>query len=212
MSARCAGSLDLRQEQALTSTPPACRRRPPSGRQRPGRRSALPQAVASRSGHGVGNRPQCQDGQHGRGGSAGNRDDHVGLEQLGAVAACGYRQPRRRGVLIPNEIPGAYEVKRAGHEDEQCLYIGKAGNLRSRIRQCLVKGNGPHPGGKLIREGEDVSSFLVPTAGFTLSDAHSVDLAPGAAWTPATRCWRPCMALLNGRSVALGVCRHSLDR
>jgi hypothetical protein len=52
------------------------------------------------------------------------------------------------GVAIPNGQPGVYEVKRsdhANHAGDERLYIGKAGDLRMRVRQGLVKGKVPHP-------------------------------------------------------------------
>ena len=66
------------------------------------------------------------------------------------------------GVAIPNQIPGVYEVKYADSEgDDERLYIGKAADLRMRVRQGLVKGKLPHPGGKNIRDAEDVSRLVV---------------------------------------------------
>jgi hypothetical protein len=39
------------------------------------------------------------------------------------------------GILIPNQVPGVYEVSCADHEGQERLYIGKAGDLRFRVRQ-----------------------------------------------------------------------------
>ena len=44
------------------------------------------------------------------------------------------------GVSIPNGVPGVYEVKYANHRGGERLHIGRASNLRFRVRQGLVKG------------------------------------------------------------------------
>ena len=62
------------------------------------------------------------------------------------------------GIKIPNQS-GVYEVKRRRRESLQ--YIGKASNLRMRVRQGLIKGKVPHSGGKKIRKNEDVSKLIV---------------------------------------------------
>ncbi len=63
------------------------------------------------------------------------------------------------GVLIPNGEPGVYEVRRADVEER--LTIGRASNLRMRVRQGLVKGKTPHSAGAKIRESEDLARLLV---------------------------------------------------
>jgi hypothetical protein len=65
------------------------------------------------------------------------------------------------GVSIPNQVPGVYEVRVSGANGSERLYIGKAGDLRLRVRQGLVKGKIPHPGGTRIRAQEDVARLLV---------------------------------------------------
>ena len=45
---------------------------------------------------------------------------------------------RSGGVAIPNGVPGVYEAKHA--QLDECLTIGKASNLRHRVRQGLVRG------------------------------------------------------------------------
>lgn len=64
-----------------------------------------------------------------------------------------------RGVHIPNKKSGVYEVRLVDHEDR--LTIGKASDLRMRIRQGLVKGKTPHSAGKKIRELEDLDQVVV---------------------------------------------------
>jgi excinuclease UvrABC nuclease subunit len=65
------------------------------------------------------------------------------------------------GVFIPNQVPGVYEVRfTEGGRDER-VYIGKAADLRLRIRQGLVKGKLPHSEGKRIRQQEDVSRLAI---------------------------------------------------
>jgi hypothetical protein len=66
---------------------------------------------------------------------------------------------RSGGIKIPNGSPGVYEVKFV--DSEQRLTIGKASDLRMRIRQGLIKGKTKHSSGKKIRESEDVSRLLV---------------------------------------------------
>lgn len=55
------------------------------------------------------------------------------------------------GVSVPS-TPGVYEVKYENAEER--LTIGKASNLRLRVKQGLVKGKVPHLAGRRIREEE----------------------------------------------------------
>jgi hypothetical protein len=66
---------------------------------------------------------------------------------------------RSGGVKIPNGRPGVYEVKHKNTEER--LTIGKAADLRMRIRQGLVKGKVKHSAGKNIRANEDLSRLVV---------------------------------------------------
>lgn len=63
------------------------------------------------------------------------------------------------GIRVPSGISGVYEVK-YGDTDER-LTIGKASDLRMRIKQALVKGKVPHSAGKRIRAEEDLSKIVV---------------------------------------------------
>jgi hypothetical protein len=65
------------------------------------------------------------------------------------------------GVSIPNMVAGVYEVCSIDNDADARMYIGKAGDLRLRVRQGLVKGKLPHPGGTRIREQEDLSRLVV---------------------------------------------------
>jgi hypothetical protein len=56
------------------------------------------------------------------------------------------------GVRIPNNTPGVYEVRLVGSTER--LTIGKASDLRMRIKQGLVKGKTPHSTGIKIRANE----------------------------------------------------------
>jgi hypothetical protein len=67
---------------------------------------------------------------------------------------------RRGGIAIPNRVPGVYEVRYTDGKEER-LTIGKAGDLRWRIRQGLVKGIAPHSTGNRIRAVEDTSRLVV---------------------------------------------------
>ncbi len=62
------------------------------------------------------------------------------------------------GVSVPPD-PGVYEVKHPNEETR--LHIGKASDLRMRIKQGLVRGKVPHSTGKKLRENEDISRLLV---------------------------------------------------
>lgn len=63
------------------------------------------------------------------------------------------------GVAVPNGIPGVYEVRY--RDSSERLTIGKASDLRMRIKQGLVKGKTPHSAGKAIRANEDLSKLEV---------------------------------------------------
>lgn len=63
------------------------------------------------------------------------------------------------GVKVPNREAGVYEAKYIDAEER--LTIGKASDLRMRIKQGLVKGKVPHSAGKRIRANEDVSGIVV---------------------------------------------------
>jgi hypothetical protein len=65
------------------------------------------------------------------------------------------------GVSIPNHLPGVYEVRYADHKAAERLHIGRASDLRMRIRQGLVKGAVLHSTGKRIRQEEDVSRLVI---------------------------------------------------
>lgn len=85
------------------------------------------------------------------------------------------------GVSIPNHIPGVYEVRYADHLAAERLHIGRASDLRMRIRQGLVKGAVPHSTGKRIRQEEDVSRLVIRWA---------VTERPGAAEEELHRLYR----------------------
>jgi excinuclease UvrABC nuclease subunit len=62
------------------------------------------------------------------------------------------------GLRLP-QTSGVYEVR---HSDaDERLTIGRAGNLRFRVKQGLVKGKAPHSEGRRIRATEDVSRLVV---------------------------------------------------
>jgi hypothetical protein len=66
---------------------------------------------------------------------------------------------RLGGAHIPNRVAGVYEAKHSN--SDEYLTIGKASDLRRRIRQCLVTGKGPHSSGTNIRANEDLSTIEV---------------------------------------------------
>ncbi len=63
------------------------------------------------------------------------------------------------GIKVPNKKSGVYEAKFISAEER--LTIGKASDLRMRIKQGLVKGKTPHSSGKRIRSNEDTSKIVV---------------------------------------------------
>ena len=66
---------------------------------------------------------------------------------------------RSGGIRIPNKKPGVYEARiKSGLER---LTIGKASDLRMRIRQGLIKGKTQHSSGKRIRAHDDVSNIEI---------------------------------------------------
>lgn len=66
---------------------------------------------------------------------------------------------RKGGTKVPNKESGVYEVRYA--DTKERLTIGKASDLRMRIKQGLVKGKTPHSAGNKIRDSEDTSKILV---------------------------------------------------
>ena len=66
---------------------------------------------------------------------------------------------RSGGIRIPNKKPGVYEVKLKNNLER--LTIGKASDLRMRIRQGLIKGKTPHSAGKRIRANENASNIEI---------------------------------------------------
>lgn len=53
-------------------------------------------------------------------------------------------------IIIPNKKSGVYEARYENSEER--LTIGKASDLRMRVRQGLVKGKVPHSTGNRMRE------------------------------------------------------------
>lgn len=70
-------------------------------------------------------------------------------------------------VSVPS-ASGVYEVRQAG--EERRLTIGKASNLRMRIKQGLVKGKAQHSTGERIRRAENTGGIVVRWA---LTDSPS---------------------------------------
>lgn len=60
---------------------------------------------------------------------------------------------RSGGVRVPNKQPGVYEAKY--RDGQERLTIGKASDLRMRLRQGLIKGKVPHVAGERIRQNEN---------------------------------------------------------
>src|SRR5437867_623504 len=64
-----------------------------------------------------------------------------------------------RGAPVPNKRPGVYEARR--READERLTIGKAKDLRHRVKQGLIRGEAPHPSGAAIRAKEDLARVEV---------------------------------------------------
>ena len=62
------------------------------------------------------------------------------------------------GITLPDSS-GVYEAKLI--DTDERLTIGKASNLRMRVKQGLVKGKVPHSSGDDIREKEDTSRIVI---------------------------------------------------
>ena len=70
------------------------------------------------------------------------------------------RRDPNRGVRIPNKQPGVYEAVYEG--EEKRLTVGKASDLRMRIKQGLIKGKVPHSTGERMKsENLDFSKIVV---------------------------------------------------
>jgi excinuclease UvrABC nuclease subunit len=69
--------------------------------------------------------------------------------------------PHSERITPPNDS-GVYEARfiDAINADER-IYIGKASDLRMRVKQGLVKGKVPHAAGKHIMEKEDTSRIVI---------------------------------------------------
>ena len=63
-----------------------------------------------------------------------------------------------QGISMPDG-PGVCEARLATSESR--LTIGKASNLRMRVKQRLVKGKVPHSCGKRIRQTEPTAQILI---------------------------------------------------
>ena len=66
---------------------------------------------------------------------------------------------KRQGIKVPNRKSGVYEVKYKNKKYR--LTIGKASDLRMRIKQALIKGKASHSAGVKIRNQEDISKIVV---------------------------------------------------
>lgn len=64
-----------------------------------------------------------------------------------------------RGATVPNRVSGVYEVRY--REDKERLSIGRASDIRMRIKQGLVRGKVPHSAGSKIRRKEDMSEIVI---------------------------------------------------
>ena len=69
------------------------------------------------------------------------------------------RDARQDGVAVPNRQPGVYEARLNNCEDR--LTIGKASDLRRRVKQGLVRGKMGHPSGDKIRAIENLDDVVV---------------------------------------------------
>jgi excinuclease UvrABC nuclease subunit len=96
---------------------------------------------------------------------------------------------RSGGIRIPNGKPGVYEARLKNNIER--LTIGKASDLRMRIRQGLIKGKTQHSSGKRIRSNEDINNIEIrwaetdrPSA--TEEELHRQYLARFGKWPKYT--------------------------
>ncbi|HXG42799.1 MAG TPA: hypothetical protein VNL95_08760 [Dehalococcoidia bacterium] len=80
---------------------------------------------------------------------------------------------RESGIRLPSG-PGVYEVRYENQEER--LYIGRASDLHSRVRQGLVKGTVPHSAGSRLRAREDLGRIVVRWASTDRSAAVEEEL------------------------------------
>ena len=66
---------------------------------------------------------------------------------------------RRGGIQIPNKTSGVYEARYLDADER--LTIGKASDLRMRVRQGMIKGKTKHSAGTRIRRNEDTARVVV---------------------------------------------------
>jgi len=59
-------------------------------------------------------------------------------------------------------MSGVYQIK--ARKRKSLMYIGRASNLRRRVKQGIVRGNGRHHAGKKIRKNENVSKLRIQWA------------------------------------------------
>ena len=68
---------------------------------------------------------------------------------------------RDGGINVPNK-PGVYKVL---DENDEILHIGRASNLRQRIKQGFVKGKTPHSTrSRMLNEGIDLKKLKIQWA------------------------------------------------
>lgn len=70
-----------------------------------------------------------------------------------------HQDARSGGTSVPNRVPGVYQLRRKGTRVP--IYIGKTSNLRSRVKQGLVRGKARHSGRRRIIAGETPAELLV---------------------------------------------------
>ena len=66
---------------------------------------------------------------------------------------------RKGGEKVPNGKRGVYEAKYT--DAAKRLTIGKASDLRQRVKQGLIRGKTAHTAGDKIRNNEDTSKIVV---------------------------------------------------
>jgi hypothetical protein len=69
------------------------------------------------------------------------------------------KDARQGGVRVPDGTPGVYEAK--VEREKELLAIGKAADLRTRIKAGLITGSLRHEAGAKIRANEDLSKVRV---------------------------------------------------
>src|SRR2546430_1331558 len=105
--------------------------------------------------------------------------------------------PREKAAQLP-ESPGVYLFKDAGGT---VLYVGKARNLRSRVRSYFLESRWiDAKTGTLAREIADLETIVVGNEREALALEHNLIKQYRRSLAPATRSWRRSTAIPGSKN------------